>query len=631
LEKILFIYLNSLIAGIILISFLFLRKTPYGIPYVIDVFHYFPHAVFYYCYGMTLTSIPFFVFVLLKKNRNSDFIIYLYASVLFVTLAVTQFDNEIQRFLGMHLSLDFIAIYAKTSGIPDAIWNVLRDDAGGKYSAVILFTIPIVFLVTSVTIQKKISFKINRYAFQSTVFVILISFVFLPFLFRTSLFGTKNRQQKVAPVIILLKDNIFEFFESSPDYSNIDEQVENVRNIWKAANTLEGWNFVNSFKAPFKKQFVGSCPEHGEKPWNFVVISLETFRAWNMSLFNPDEKIEATPFINSLALSDRGAYYTRFISNGQPTIFSFMTIHTGLLPHSRKTVAKAFTQKELESFSSILRQNGYHTAFFGGSDPDWDNQRHWLKKWYDHIHYDPSDNEKDRVVMQKAARYLKERIASDTPFVLTAFLISNHVPFDSPEPELNLYEGKDLKRKILNTMHYDDEVLREFFNSIKNESWFDRTVFIITGDHGMDLGERGVSASPENIRHETNWVPLVIYSAHPLLKQGKTDLPASHIDLAPTIMEMAGICPDNSFAGHSLFSSNDLRSAINIKSGNYGMEESGFSIYLPKNDKPLLYLSDDALQKNDASGEFPEKIKEMKAIIHDFSTVTDYFFESGSL
>lgn len=531
----------------------------------------------------------------------------------------------------MHISLDFIAIYAKTSGIPVAIRNVLRDDAGGKYSALIIFFIPAAFIFSSVLIIRKVSFKIPGKLTGFILVSLFTAFVFLPFLFRTSLFGTKNRQQKVAPVIILLKDNIFELFENSTDYSGVEARTQNVRTILENSSARDGWNFSTSLDQPFRKSFNGECHKYGEIPWNFVVISLETFRAWNMTLFNPEEKMEATPFLNSLAISTKGSYYTRFISNGQPTIFSFMTIHTGILPHSRKTVAKTFTQNNFESYSSILRNNGYHAAFFGGSDPDWDNQRHWLKKWYDHIHYDPADKEEDRVVMQKAAQYLKERTNAHAPFVLTAFLISNHVPFDSPEPELNLYDGKDLKRKILNTMHYNDNVLKEFFDSIKNETWFENTVFIITGDHGMDLGERGTAAGPENIRHETNWVPLIIYSEHPLMERGKIDIPASHVDISPTILEMAGICSENDFAGISLFSSNDSRIALNIKSGNYGMENKDFSVYLPKNGKPFLYFADDMAQKNDVSLEFPEKIEEIIRIISDFSIVTDYFYESGSL
>lgn len=623
ITKHLALYACAGIFGTILHFFLFLRKTPYNTDYVLDVSNYLYHAVYYFWYGTALVSFPFILVSALIKNEKKC-LFFFHSLVLFLLLAATQADNELLRFLNIHFSFDFLSIYAKTDGVPESISNVLRDDAGGRYSSLRLLLTPFIFAGFALLINKR-KWELSRNEIHIVCTAFIIAFLILPMLLRSSLFGGKQRQAKVAPVIILLKDNISGLFETGSDFTGIEKKIENYRKMWKDADRDGRWVFSSSDK-PFRKKYNGDCRKYGDKKWNFVVISLETFKALNLSLFNSGEKVTATPFLNSLAVSDKGSYYTRFFSNGQPTIFSFMSIHTGIFPHSMKTVAKAFINKDLKSYISILRDSGYLTLFFGASDPDWDNQRFWLNKWYDEVYYDPLDKEQDRLVMRKTANRLKEQGGNGKPFAATVFLISNHVPFNSPEKALDIYDGNEIERKILNTMHYDDNVLEEFFNSIKNESWFDNTVFIFTGDHGMDLGERGVNPSHTNIRHETNWVPLIIYSAHPLMKSGKITEQASHVDIAPTILEMAGICADNDFSGHSLFSSYN-RSAFNVKSRNFGLENSEYSIYVPESGNQVLYAAEDMLQKSDLSEKFPEKVSEMEKDARSISIVTDYFYE----
>jgi len=620
------IYINALFWGVALQFALFLRNTPYGIPYVLDLTNYLPHALFYSCYGISLVSIPMLFVATIGRQRVRVWSVWIYVVVLAVTLTVTQIDNEVLRFLGMHLSVDYIFTYTTAIGIPQSIHHAIRDDVGGAYSAIFLLSVPLMFFALSVVIIRGVVLRVRRRILVVAAVAVGVVFVFVPFLLRTSLFGSKNRQHKVAPVVIVLAESLRDVLTPKTDYTDIEERSRRVDDLWSAVNTQKGWRFTSE-SDPLAKRMEGSCPAFEGKPWNFVIISIETFRAMNVPLLNPNEEVETTPFIRSLATSEHSSYYTRFISNGQPTIASFMALHTGLLPHSRKTVARTFTGTKLDSYASLLRQHGYHAAFFSGSDPDWDNQRRWLSQWYDFVHYDKADKEEDRRIMRIAAKYLKEKAQQGAPVVLTAFLISNHMPFDSPEPGFDLYQGTDPKRKIVNTMRYDDDVIREFFDSVENESWYANTVFIITGDHGIDLGDRGKVTGWENTRHETNWVPLVIHSQHPLMKQGRIDVPASHIDLAPTLLHMAGICHDNRFMGHSLFASSDERKAINIKNGNYGVESDKFSLFMPKDGDPLLYRSEDVLQKEDVASDFTDIVRYLTGVSEDSSIVTDYYYE----
>jgi len=381
------------------------------------------------------------------------------------------------------------------------------------------------------------------------------------------------------------------------------------------------WQIVDGEK-PFFKTPRAACGE--VRPYNIVVIVLESFRAKSLSLWNPEKLTEATPFLNSLAKSPLGAYYTRFYANGHPTIASFMTIHTGLLPHSTRTVAKSYTLNEIQSFASIAGEHGHHTVFFAGSDPDWDNQRPWLNRWYDRVVFDPKFDEQDRLVMRRLAVYLRQERPMDKPFLATAFLITNHQPFHVREEAFRLNPGKTLSEGILNTMRYDDDVLQEFFETIQGTAWFENTIFIITADHGMDLGDRGVPADYENLRREATHVPLILYGHPDILRRGTQSQLSAHIDLAPTILDMLNICVSNSFMGHSLLNSpSPKRWIASIKSGNFALETPTHSAFFPRDRTPMLFEADDRWQNHDIAANHPDLIEKYR----QYSTVVDIAYQ----
>ncbi len=628
LKKHLFLFMLACVFQNVLDIFLFFRKTPYNLPYVIDISHYFFHAIFYSWYGLALISLPFLLFsIFFEKNRKGILLISLHVFFLFISLFLSQVDHELLRFMGFHLSLDFLATYGKSSGIPAAIWDILREDNGGRYSSLILGFLPFLFLLTAFFIKNRnFSLKMRFRLKVFFLFVLAVVVLILPFIFRLDCFGGKNRQAKVAPPIILLKTDISSLMISETDFSSIETDINVVRKLWKTGDSNDLWKFTE--KKPLEKEYVGEKTETNTVKPNFIIISFETFRAWNIPLFNQSAETNPTPFLSSLAVSENGGYWKRFISNGQPTIYTFMALHTGLPPHSSKTVAKAFTSNSIDSYASILCRYGYYAAFFGASDPDWDNQRLWLNKWYDYVYYKPENNEQDRLVLRDMAEHLKKKGEEKTPFVYTTFMISNHLPFDSREPELDLYHDDKLSHKIYNTMHYDDDAFKEFFNSIKNESWFKNTVFIITGDHGYDLGERGVSEGHTNVRHETNWVPLIIYSALFDKKNGVHTEPASHMDIIPTIMEMAGIYENNSFLGHSLFNKEN-RFSFNIKLNNIGYENEKYSLFIPEGGKIHVYDASDLMQKDDLKEYDKSAVGKMIKSAESISRTIDYIYEKN--
>lgn len=627
------LYAMAWIFGLILLLFLFLRPGPYGAPYVIDTWHYLPAAVTYMSYGMALIVFPFILisFFLSHDEKHKTRMRVgriLCAILLAFNLLYQHLDNEILRFCNMHITLDFLKTYVLSQGVPDVLWALLAEDAGGANLSLILLGVPAVFLILYFVVGTRIKApRFASYGVQLSVFAaFFIGLIFVPWLLRTPLFGSKFRQARVAPPIILIKDVITEYHNARVFPKDMPDRIAKLDQLW--IPDAKHWAPVDP-NYPLLKTHKGEC-QSPDKPYNIIILSFESFRAYSLPMYNEEEKINAAPFLTELAHRPESSYFMRHYTNGHPTIGGFMALHTSLLPHSTQTVAMAFPGIRLDSFILSAKNHRYQTIFFAGSDPDWDRQRTWASRWYDEIVFKPENNEHDRLLMQNMVEWLKTNRDPNRPFILTSFFISNHMPFHIIDPSTAITEEKDLNRAILNTMHYDDVVLKEFFDAIQNEPWFDDTIFIVTADHGLDLGDRGESPDYNNIRAEAMRIPLVIYGKHPRLPHGEQTVLSSHIDIGPTVLDLLGICDDNAFMGHSLVSGEPNENpVIAYKQGRASVFTDSGSVYVLENDSMEYYDKSDTWQKNDILKDHSAEAEALKMRARDLSLILDYFYEYG--
>lgn len=625
-------YVLAWICGFILVLTLFLRMGPYGTPYVIDIWHYMPAAITYMSYGLALIVLPFIVISFFlshdeshRKRMRAGRVIC--AILLALSLLYQHIDNEVLRFCDMHITIDFLETYVLRGGVPGVLWSLLAEDAGGSNVSLYLLGMPIVFLVFYFILDAKVRApKFLSFGLQVSVFIaFFIGLVFVPTLLRTSLFGSKMRQSRVAPPVILIKDAIAELSNVRQFPDDMPERLSKLDDVWTPNSA---WTYTDA-KYPFYKTHKGECTKP-EKPYNVVILSFESFRAYSLKLFNESEAIEATPFLSELAHRPESSYFAKHYTNAHPTIGGFMALHTSLLPHSTQTVAMAFIANHLESFVSLAKANGYQSVYVAGSDPDWDRQRNWANQWYDKVIFRPETDERDRLIMQDAVAWLKSERDPSKPFILTTFFISNHMPFHIIDKDTVVTEEKALPRAILNTMHYDDVVLSEFFDAVKDEPWFDDTIFIVTADHGLDLGDRGVAPDYNNIRAEAMRIPLVIYGKHPRLPRGKQTMMSSHIDVGPTILDLLGICDDNAFMGQSLLQSQRINPVVAYKQGRASVfTDSGSAYMLPEGDT-MYYEAGDTWQRNDVYEAHKDDAEKLKKRANDLSLIIDYLYQNNT-
>ena len=78
----------------------------------------------------------------------------------------------------------------------------------------------------------------------------------------------------------------------------------------------------------------------------------------------------------------------------------------------------------------------------------------------------------------------------------------------------------------------------------------DRTIVVVTADHGESLGEHGETTHGLFAYDATLAVPLVVNA--PQGAAGIVDAPASHVDLTPTILDLIGVAAEPPMDGVSL-------------------------------------------------------------------------------
>ena len=632
MERSITVFLAAVLWLTLMQAFQYMRPGPFGVPYVLDVSHYLGQALFYGWYGLFLVSLPFFGLLYWGIRKNKTRLIRGAGAgqvfTLFLSLFASGFDHELQRFMGTHLSIDWIRTYGRLDQTPGVIWESMAQDVGGSYSAIWLGFFIIAFIPAAVFVRKRVRYRFSQKVTRLLLAGSALLFFILPIIFWTVVPGGSMRRDKVKPPIVLLYHNIRDLLEPQREFPNIDAHIATYQAWWLDGDSTGHWAF-NDPEYPLRRTYTGPATalEKSQRP-NFVFIQLETFRAWNMKLYNPEQALVTTPYMDGMSTSEKGSYWVRSLCNGIPTIYATMAIHTGVFPHSRRRTATAFTQVTLEGFPDFLRKHGYKTALFTGSDPDWDNQRYWYSQWYDRVYFDPVHDEIDRSLFREAGRQIREDIAPAEPFMATVVSITNHTPFKSPEPNLDVTQETDANKRIQNTMAYSDDVVRELIESFRKEPWFERTIFIITGDHAYDLGERGAMLGHANLRHESTWVPLIIWGADERLPRGRRMGVASHVDIAPTVLELAGITDDNSFAGHSLLhAAPDKASTLMVRMENFAFEDPTHAGYFPKGDTPMLFGADDLVHQNNIASSHPGVVDRFQQLVTALSQVTDYAIE----
>ncbi len=139
-------------------------------------------------------------------------------------------------------------------------------------------------------------------------------------------------------------------------------------------------------------------------------------------------------------------------------------------------------------------------------------------------------------VEQRAGPWI-ERVASGArPFFAWVHFYDPHSPYTPPSPYAARYAGRPYDGEVA----YTDSVLGLLLSRLDRIGIRERTLVVVTSDHGEGLGEHGEAEHGFFVYDTTVRVPLIMRGPGMLPAGLRTRTQARSIDLMPTILDLVG-------------------------------------------------------------------------------------------
>jgi choline-sulfatase len=305
------------------------------------------------------------------------------------------------------------------------------------------------------------------------------------------------------------------------------------------------------------------------KPVNIILITLDTTRADRVGFLG--SKLGLTENLDSLA--QHAAVFTRAYCQVPLTTPSHAAILTGTYPQfNHVSDLGSPLAEDLPYLPDILHKHGYRTAAFVGSqvlDPKSATAPGFDRGFdtYDapfHLRAEGEDRyqsveRRGIMVVNSALAWLKEH--PDGPFFVWLHFYDPHDPYDPEPPFKSRYASSPYNGEIA----YVDSVLGEFIAEVKKRGLYDQVLITVVADHGEALGEHGEQSHGLFLYDETIHVPLLIKLPAAVSHHSVIQTRVGLVDVAPTLLQEAGIVAPETMQGKSLIELMTLRAAVATK------------------------------------------------------------------
>ncbi|MGE3680647.1 MAG: LTA synthase family protein [Bdellovibrionales bacterium] len=307
------------------------------------------------------------------------------------------------------------------------------------------------------------------------------------------------------------------------------------------------------------------------KDFNVVVIIVESLASEYTGVANGGDGY--TPFLDSLA--QESFYFKYNFANARRSIEGLPAVLCGLpAMMGEPIITSDFSNNRFDCLPRVLSRRGYKSHFLHGAH---NGSMHFdtfskIAGFENFVGLDeypktnPADLDEywgvlDEPMLQYAAGILDR---ARSPTLLSVFTLSSHHPYYIPPQHRGRFPKGTLE--IHESIGYADYALRKFFETARTRPWFNKTIFVITGDHTQKT-ER-----PEYSSLIGGWrVPLLIYA--PGVQRRLEVSPeriTQHIDIMPSVLDLLGISErDRLLVGQSVFDASKTGMAYNYTSVSY--------------------------------------------------------------
>jgi len=310
---------------------------------------------------------------------------------------------------------------------------------------------------------------------------------------------------------------------------------------------------------------------------NIVVITLDTTRADHIGAYG--STLVKTPALDRLA--GEGTRFAQAMSSAPLTLPAHSSMFTGRFPpeHGVRDNGGFFLNPEQITLAEMLREKGFAT---GGFIAAFVLDRKWgINQGFDE-YFDDFDISERRgrsigniqrpgnEVVDKALPWIDS--VKDRRFFAWIHLYDPHTPYDPPEPQKSEYKGHPYRGEVA----FTDAQVGRVVGFLDERGLLDRTVVAVLGDHGESLGDHGEDSHGFFIYEAVTHVPFIMRA--PFEKTGArvVEDPVRIVDLAPTLLDLAGVPSPAGMSGKSLV---PLMTGATVELGLEGYAEAMYPLH----------------------------------------------------
>ncbi|MBT8494767.1 MAG: sulfatase-like hydrolase/transferase, partial [Deltaproteobacteria bacterium] len=296
-------------------------------------------------------------------------------------------------------------------------------------------------------------------------------------------------------------------------------------------------------------------PEEFDKPWNILLLTIDTVRYDHTSFggYIEKRKRDTTPHLatlveRSISFEDAHAPSAGTMAS-VPAILTSRFFHSGIALGPDRRGMPPVMKDSNQLISEILKSAGYYTGAI--------LSHYYFNDWGMQQGFDTYDNElgKHNEPFKVTSHSLTDRALEwigrnhKRKWFLWVHYIDPHgryvahpgeVSYGSSEEDL--YDGE---------LHYADKHVGRLLDELAKIPGGERTIVVITSDHGDGFNEHGFINHGMALYRELLHVPLIFYvpGANPRTAKG----PVSPLDVVPTLAQLGGAdTAGMSFEGRSL-------------------------------------------------------------------------------
>jgi len=238
--------------------------------------------------------------------------------------------------------------------------------------------------------------------------------------------------------------------------------------------------------------------------WNLVLVSVDTLRADHLSSYGAT--FIRTPHMDRLA--SEGVLYENVSTVAPTTLPSHASLFTGLTPvaHGVHDNVGFYLDDRLPTLAEHLKGQGYETAAFVGAFVL--DSRFGLDRGFDLYDDDVEGGEEDVAsgfvaqrrgaeVLESALAWIGSRGETERPFFTFVHFYDPHTP----------YEGSGGYRA---EVAYVDSLVGQLLSFLDARGLSERTLVVLTADHGESLGEHGEATHGLFLYESTLRIPLIL-------------------------------------------------------------------------------------------------------------------------